>query len=47
MSFQNGEWDLVDARVERNVVYYSCCQVNRVNILERERKTVYREIVWV
>ena len=24
----NGEWDLVEARVERNVVFYSCCQVN-------------------
>ena len=23
----NGEWDLVEARVERNVVFYSCCQV--------------------
>lgn len=22
----NGEWDLVEARVERNVVFYSCCQ---------------------
>ena len=22
----NGEWDLVAAKVERNVVYYSCCQ---------------------
>ena len=22
----NGEWDLVAAEVERNVVYYSCCQ---------------------
>ena len=24
----NGEWDLVEARVERNVVFYSCCQVH-------------------
>ena len=22
----NGEWDLVEARVQRNVVFYSCCQ---------------------
>ena len=22
----NGEWDLVLAKVERNVVFYSCCQ---------------------
>ena len=22
----NGEWDLVQAKVERNVVFYSCCQ---------------------
>ena len=25
----NGEWDLVEARVERNVVFYSCCQVRK------------------
>ena len=22
----NGEWDLVEASVQRNVVFYSCCQ---------------------
>ena len=22
----NGEWDLIDLVVERNVVYYSCCE---------------------
>lgn len=22
----NGEWDLIDMIVERNVVYYSCCE---------------------
>lgn len=29
----NGEWDLVEARVERNVVFYSCCQVNESQFL--------------
>lgn len=25
---ENGEWDLINMLVERNEVFYSCCQVN-------------------
>ena len=32
----NGEWDLVEARVERNVVFYSCCQVNEPQFVSTE-----------
>ena len=36
----NGEWDLVEARVERNVVFYSCCQVN----LSQKQTLLMRQI---
>ncbi len=41
---ENGEWELVDIRIERNVVYYGCCPEpfpDVTFIIHIRRRTVY------